>query len=754
MSEHSSTAQALIGKIRKAVTTHHPAPGLRKFLDELNFRFNLTSLLWVNPGAADGIGLLLKAHSNNGTECDSGRISFSDSFVFASSADRRAQVLVVNDPASLINDTMAEFIPGGVSSYRRALVLRQGLGQGSAGIVCLLHAGQVGQTAALSQTLSEIKPAFESIFSTFGIVEALCSMPLPWSDTGLAGRVVVPGKACGRAVYLNRFTDLDDQQIDSCTAPDVEHQRLQMALERLESIFSQAVRQEDAPLDEVGFIYELFLHVLSDNSFRDELHKLIDSGYTARSAAVLLARRYQSSFNQIGDEYLRERRHDFIYLAQRLIGTLEDHEWQRPQEFGDDKIVLAGDEIGVPDIMMIPAGKLVALVAHRGSTLAHVTILARAKSIPVVTGISPFHLMHMNNRTVVVDAGKGRLVVEPCSHTRHVLSGPASADRRAALSAGPAGVVCSADGVPISCYANLGLVEEADAATREQVSGVGLFRSEIYFHSQMSFPSLQSQTQYYRRLLLAFHPRPVWMRLLDVGRDKTLHYFSTEYAKRDWCGARMLIDNPDIMRTQIEAMMRASVNLGNLRLLVPNVTQIEEIIIIRRAVDDIYDNLRVSMPGLVRPEFGAMVEIPGLIFLIDHLARHVDYISVGSNDLLRNLLLADRENQLSMDYHSFLSPAVLRALSTIIKAADASGLRVSICGEALTGTRELMMCLGAGLRTLSVGAASVSRARLRIAGLRVARAQILFARALEMDTTAAVQELLENENSADTIRLA
>ena len=429
MPEQSSTAQALISKIRKAVSTHHPAPGLRKFLDELNFRFNLTSLLWVNPGNVDGTGLLIKAHSSGDTECDSGRISFGDSPVFASSVDRRAQVLVVNDPANLIDDAMAEFIPGGVRSCRRVLVLRQGLGRGSAGLVCLLHASQVGQTAALSQTLSEIKPAFESVFSTFGIVEALCSTQLPWSNTGLAGRAVVPGKGCGRAVYLNRFTDLDEQQIDSCTESAVEHERLDMALDRLKSIFSQGVRQEDVPLDEVGFIYELFLHVLSDTSFRGELHKLIDSGYTSRSAAVLLARRYQNSFNQIGDEYLRERRHDFIYLAQRLIGALEDREWQRPQEFGDDKIVLAGDEIGVPDIMMIPTGKLAALVAHRGSTLAHVTILARAKSIPVITGISPFHLMNMNNRTVVVDADKGRLVVEPSTDTRHLLSGSASADR-------------------------------------------------------------------------------------------------------------------------------------------------------------------------------------------------------------------------------------------------------------------------------------------------------------------------------------
>ena len=753
MPTDKKNTQTLAHKLAQAALAHDPASGLGVFLDELCYRFGLDCLLWVDDG--DGSpGLVIRARHGDSGKAEGERLLLPSNHLFAPPAGGANEVLVVNDAKLLANLLGGALAVADSAKYRGALALRQGTALGSAGILCLLRPEQLSQTGALSQTLDGLKPAMAEVFSTFGLADGLLARSLPWRETVLAGRVLVPGRAAGRVVYLNRFVDLDQHRIESSDDPGAEREHLDKALTQLETIFSQAVRHKESPIEDVGYIYELFLHVLADASFRDELKRLIDKGYTAKSAVVLLARRYQDSFNRIGDEYLRERRHDFIYLAHRLVSALEGGGRSREREINKGHIILAGDEIGVPDIMMIPSGRLAAIIAHRGSALAHASILARAKSVPLVSGISPFHLLHMNNRDLIVDGEAGQVIVEPGQSQRNKILSAASAQTAQRPCAGPVGVVCSSDGVPVSCYANLGLFEETAAIDRRQVCGIGLFRSEIYFHSQINFPSMGNQTRYYRRLLSAFHPAPVWMRLLDIGRDKSLQYFTTDHAKRDWCGARMLIDNPEILGKQLEAMMRANAMLGNLRILVPNVTQMEEIIIIRRLVDELHQRLGEELHGLERPMLGAMIEVPGLIFLIDHLAHYVEYISIGSNDLLRNLLLADREDQASVDYHSFLSPALQRALSTIVKSASKAGLRLGICGEALTGRDELMMCLGAGLRQISVASASVRRVRLRIAGLRVSQCQSLHRRACECETAEEVRQLLRPPGDAHAFKLA
>jgi phosphotransferase system enzyme I (PtsP) len=300
------------------------------------------------------------------------------------------------------------------------------------------------------------------------------------------------------------------------------------------------------------------------------------------------------------------------------------------------------------------------------------------------------------------------------------------------------------DGYLLPLYLNTGLVSESRPVGIEESAGVGLYRTELPFIVRDRFPGEEVQVANYRMVLKTFAPRPVTIRTLDVGGDKALPYFPVVEANPflGWRGIRITLDHPEIFLTQVRAMLRADIGLGNLQLLLPMITTVGEVddalLLIHRARNELLDEgFPVSLPPV-----GVMIEVPAAVYQTRALARRVQFLSVGTNDLTQYLLAVDRNNPHVARLYSELHPAVLRALVDIMEGARAHGREVSICGEMAGDPVAVPLLLGLGVHSLSMGASSLLRVKWVIRSLSRTRAKELLAAALQCEEASSVRRLL------------
>jgi phosphotransferase system, enzyme I, PtsP len=363
--------------------------------------------------------------------------------------------------------------------------------------------------------------------------------------------------------------------------------------------------------------------------------------------------------------------------------------------------------------------------------------LARALGIPAVVAVSALPVGPIEGRTIVLDGDDGRMYLRPSPETlstfeRRIAERNALSERLDALRDLPAE---TPDGVRLPLYANIGLQADAENARRHGAEGVGLYRTEYLFLLRESFPLEDEQYSVYRRLLEAFAPNAVTVRTLDVGGDKILPYFPLE-ERNPFLGCRGIrfsLEHPEIFLIQLRALLRANAGLENLQVLFPMISRVSEVDealdLLARAHSELSDE---SVPTS-KPKVGAMIEVPSAVFLAKALAERVDYLSVGTNDLAQYLLAADRNNpQVATPYDSF-HPAVLDAVSKVVRDAHERSTPVTVCGELAGDPAGALALLGMGVDALSMSPASLSRAKLVIRTFTAARARALLASALALE---------------------
>jgi len=444
------------------------------------------------------------------------------------------------------------------------------------------------------------------------------------------------------------------------------------------------------------------------------------------------------------DAYLRERAADVRDLGRRILMHLQNLE-VRPVEYRSDT-VLMGEEISAMQIAAVPPGFLAGIISSTGSSSSHVAILARGMGVPAAMGVADLPVSRLDGVEVVVDGYRGRVYLSPgpavrAEYQRLHDSDRALCDELEGLRQLPSE---TPDGYGLPLYLNTGLVSESRPLGIEESAGVGLYRTELPFIVRDRFPSEMVQMTNYRQVLEIFAPRPVTIRTLDVGGDKPLPYFPMTEANPflGWRGIRITLDQPEIFLTQIRAMLRASIGLDNLQILLPMVSGVEEVedarLLIRRAHDELREEgYEVSMPPV-----GIMVEVPAAVYQIEALARRVDFLSVGTNDLTQYILAVDRNNAHVAKLYDDLHPAVLRALQQILQGARASGREVSICGEMAGNPLAVVLLLGMGVHSLSMGAGSLLRVKGVIRSMSRARAREVLGAALECENAGCVRRLL------------
>jgi len=293
-------------------------------------------------------------------------------------------------------------------------------------------------------------------------------------------------------------------------------------------------------------------------------------------------------------------------------------------------------------------------------------------------------------------------------------------------------------------YLNTGLVSEMGELGVDEAAGVGLYRTELPFMVRDRFPSESDQVTNYQRVLKAFHPRPVTLRTLDIGGDKPLPYFPLEESNPflGWRGIRISLDHPEIFLTQLRAMLRADVGLENMRIMLPMITSVDEVddamLLIQRAHDELVEEgHEVKMPKI-----GVMIEVPSAVFHAESLARRVDFISVGTNDLTQYLLAVDRNNANVAGLYDDMHPSVLRALMQIMEGAKLYKREVSVCGELAGNPGAAVLLLGMGVDSLSMSAGSLLRVKGVIRRISRTRAKQLLLQALRFDDAASVKRLM------------
>lgn len=553
----------------------------------------------------------------------------------------------------------------------------------------------------------------------------------------LKGLPGAPGVAIGRAVAVHPHTDIEsipDRRVEDVVA---EQERFLLAVDAVKrEVRSMVDNISDALPDADSALFDAYSMMLDSDSLIGGIIEGIREGNWAPGALRETVLSHIRIFNEMDDAYLRERADDVRDLGRRILQQLQDKTGGGTSRYPKNTILI-GEEITASMLAEVPAKRLVGAVSVRGSRTSHTAILARALGIPAVLGVDDMPVARIDGMEIIADGYSGRVYVNPPKEVKkeYRLLQREEQELTDDLQALRDQESVTEDGVHVPLYANTGLLSDIRPSIESGAEGVGLYRTEFPFMIRDRFPGEEEQRQVYRQVLEAFAPRPVTMRTLDVGGDKALPYFPIEEDNPflGWRGIRITLDHPEIFLVQIRAMLRASAGLENLQLLLPMISTLSEVDealgLIRRAREELLE----EGEAIPEPRVGAMVEVPSLLYQIEPLARRVDFISVGSNDLTQYLLAVDRNNARVADLYDSLHPAVIQALRQVVEGAKKHRVPVSVCGEMAGDPVAALVLLGLGVHSLSMSASSLLRIKWVVRSFSRRRAKALLGKVVAME---------------------
>jgi len=519
------------------------------------------------------------------------------------------------------------------------------------------------------------------------------------------GIAAVGGIALGQAVVVYPQADLDavpNKPVKNIEAEiDFFSEALAHARDEVKQLAAKL--EHYLPPEELA-LFDAYLRILDNSNLGEEVVYRIKNGEWAQGALREVIQQHVTLFESMDDDYLQERAVDIKDLGRRVLRHLQSkqsHTYDYPEE-----TILVGDEITVSFLADVPKESLKAIVSVKGSQNSHVAILARAMGVPTIMGAEDLPINMLERQALIIDGHHGLVYINPTNalkeeFTRLRLEQQQVHKGLDALANLPSQ---TRDGQAVSLHINAGLVAEITPMADATAQGIGLYRTEMLFIVRESFPAEAEQYNWYREVLQSFAPRPVNMRTLDVGGDKSLPYFPVEEPNPflGWRGLRITLDHPDIFLTQARAMMRANKGLNNLRILLPMVTQVSEVNEAIRLLGQAYNELLHDGEAVSLPPVGLMIEVPSAVYQIKALARCVDFVSVGSNDLTQYLLAVDRNNARVSNLYDSLHPAVLQALLQVVQGAHFESKPVGICGEMAGDPLAVLLLVAMGFDHLSM----------------------------------------------------
>jgi phosphotransferase system enzyme I (PtsP) len=539
----------------------------------------------------------------------------------------------------------------------------------------------------------------------------------------LVGIRLNPGLAIGPAVLHEPRPRIEQVVAEDVTA---EIERLRQAVaEMREAIDALVLASGGLGAGEHHDILEAYRMFAADRGWVARIADAIRSGLTAEAAVQKVRDETSQRMMQASDPYLRERLVDLEDLANRLHRHLSNRlpdTADLPREF-----ILIARMLGPAELMDYSHQRIAGLVLEEGSPTAHVAIIARALDIPVVGRVENAAERIEPGDTVIVDGDHAQILIRPSEDVKHSTAANIEARSRRrvfyeALRTTPAE---SRDGVAVKLMLNAGLLIDLPQLAATGAEGVGLFRTELALMLRDAFPSVEEQTDFYRRVFEEAGPRPVVFRTFDIGGDKVLPYLARapeDNPAMGWRAVRIGLDRPAMLREQLRALIRAAQG----RPLYVKFPMIAELSEFERARALLHLELdRAEKEGRRPPaaiKVGVMLEVPSLLWQLSGLCRRVDFLSVGTNDLVQFLFACDRGNPRLADRYDPLSAPMLTLLRQVVAAAAAASVPLSMCGEMAGNPLEAMVLIGLGFRNLSMAGAAIGPVKAMVRSLDVAAA--------------------------------
>ncbi|OYQ15616.1 phosphoenolpyruvate--protein phosphotransferase [Pseudomonas mandelii] len=555
-----------------------------------------------------------------------------------------------------------------------------------------------------------------------------------------------PGAAVGTAVVMLPPADLDVVPDKTITDIEAELGLFKTAIEgvradmrALSAKLASQLRPEERAL------FDVYLMMLADEALGNEVTTVIKTGQWAQGALRQVVTDHVNRFELMDDAYLRERASDVKDLGRRLLAYLQEERQQNL--IYPEKTILVSEELTPAMLGEVPEGTLVGLVSVLGSGNSHVAILARAMGIPTVMGLVDLPYSKVDGIDMIVDGHRGEVFTNPSELLRKQYAEVVEEEKQLALGLDSLRELpcVTLDGHRVPLLVNTGLLADVARAQQRGAEGVGLYRTEVPFMINQRFPSEKEQLAIYREQLSAFHPLPVTMRSLDIGGDKSLSYFPI---KEDnpflgWRGIRVTLDHPEIFLVQTRAMLKASEGLNNLRILLPMISGTHELEEALHLIHRAWGEVRDEGTDVPMPPIGVMIEIPAAVYQTKELARQVDFLSVGSNDLTQYLLAVDRNNPRVADLYDYLHPAVLQALQNVVRDAHAEGKPVSICGEMAGDPAAAVLLMAMGFDSLSMNATNLPKVKWLLRQVNLSMAKELLAELMTIDNPQVIHSSLQ-----------
>ena len=579
-----------------------------------------------------------------------------------------------------------------------------------------------------------------------GAIEGISLSGQKTSDTAFAGVSGSSGVSIGEAVVVFPHADLS-------LIPDRRAKNIDKEIEFFATCLS-AVRGDMAKLHDklAGQVAEgerqlfnVYLHMLDDDALGNEVVERIRMGSWAQGALAYVANEHVRKFETMNDDYLSERAIDVKDLCSRVLFYLQEKETIKTEYV--DNTILVSEELTPGMLVEVPKAKLKGLISVKGSGNSHVAILARTMGIPTVMGVVDLPYNQLDGREVIVDGYKGEVISNPSDQLRNrYFETIKEQDQLIQGLEGLKDLPCeTADGHRVYLWVNTGLMSDVMQSLDQGAEGIGLFRTEVPFLLSERFPSEQEQTDIYREQLLAFAPKLVTMRTLDIGGDKALPYFPIEEANPflGWRGIRVTLDHPEIFTAQIRAMLRASIGLENLQIMLPMISNVNEVNSATQLIKKAYRELIQEGLEVKYPPIGVMIELPAAVYQTRALCKMVDFVSVGSNDLTQYLLAVDRTNPRVANLSSAFHPAVLSALQFVVTEARTEGIPVSICGEMAGDPGAAVLLIAMGYDVLSMNATTLLKVKSVIRSMSMEAAKDLLDQAMHLDDAQMIRSAVD-----------
>ncbi len=565
----------------------------------------------------------------------------------------------------------------------------------------------------------------------------------------LQGIGVSPGIAIAAALKFSH--DRYDVPRYAITDLDAELERLDKAIEAtrndLTVIYHQTVKGLGQRHAE---IFRAHLMILDDVALRDDLvQQLKTDRNNVEYILNTLAKRYVQAMNSIEDSRFRERTADLLDVVDRLLRHLLAAERPNLRHIEHTSIIVARD-LTPSDTASMDISKAIGLAVENGSVTSHSAILARALEIPAVVGVLDVFDRINTGDTIIIDGNAGYVIVSPEPETvaRYSKAREAQALQRAQLlRIGAHGPAKTNDGHEVDLCANIELPFEIEHSLRVNAQGIGLYRTEYLFINRDTLPNEEEQYEAYSHAVRSLYPMPVTLRTIDIGGDKFIAHLQVlkeENPQLGWRAVRFCLARPDIFKTQLRAMLRASAH-GAVRIMFPMISGIEELRQVKQVLDEVRqdldrDNIRYS-PNI---QIGSMIEVPSAVALADLIAIECDFFSIGTNDLIQYLLAVDRVNEKIAHLYQPVHPAVLRMIHTTAEAARKANIPCSICGEMAGDPLYTELLVGLGISSLSMAPVAIPLVRAELRHISLREARNLAEQVLQIRTSSEIKALIKS----------